>query len=286
MAHPVFSGSVPKRTNGDRVKIVADGASTEGVASVNGAQLHYITRGNGPHVLLCIPALLGTPELHYSHQLDHFGREDSGFTVVSFEPRGFGTSQKFPRSKEGVESFLADAKDGYELMKSLFLHPFSVIGWCNGGIASLFLASLCPEAVRKLVVFATRSYITELELETMESMRDVSTWNKKLTPTIELYGGPEAVSRIWSDWMDTLHEIHTKNNGDYCTTVLSKVSCPTLIVHGAKDGTYPMFHAEYLRDHVKGSRLVVMGQGNHFLHITHHQEFNQSMEEFLIELQL
>ena len=34
--------------------------------------------------------------LHYEPQLDYFGREGSGFKIVSFDPRGYG-AQDLPK---------------------------------------------------------------------------------------------------------------------------------------------------------------------------------------------
>ena len=52
---------------------------------VNGVQLHYVVKGNGPHTLLCIPGAVGTAKRHCSAQLDYFGREGSDYTLVSLD---------------------------------------------------------------------------------------------------------------------------------------------------------------------------------------------------------
>ena len=253
----------------------------EGWRTVNGARLRYVCYGSGPHALLCIPGAMGPLELHYQPQLDHFGREGSGFKVVSFDPRGYGKSQGVERPKE--DSFSVDARDGYELMKSLSLPIFSVLGWCNGGTAGLILASLFPQAVRKLVVFSARSYITSQEVDLFEDTRDIDSWDSSVTePQIEIYGY-EGFKRLWWEWLETVNACYTKNGGDICTKALSQVTCPTLVVHGRKDHMTPVFHAEYLREHVRGCRLVVMEQGRHMIHMKHQVEFNSLVENFLNE---
>lgn len=143
-------------------------------ATVNDVTLYYVCKGNGPHAVLCIPGALGTID-HYAPQLDYFGREGSGYKVVAFDPRGFGESRDVyrPPNMEGLATE-ADAKDGYELMRSLSLTKFSLFGWCSGGRGALILASMFPQSVRKLVVFGVRSYITSNELQVYESKRDIN----------------------------------------------------------------------------------------------------------------
>ena len=54
------------------------------------------------------------------------------------------------------------------------------------------------------------------------------------------------------------------------------MQCPTLIVHGAKDTMCPRFHAEYLKDNISSSELVIsMEEGKHHLYLKYAQEFNQ-----------
>ena len=47
-----------------------------------------------------------------------------------------------------------------------------------------------------------------------------------------------------------------------------------------KDGMCPQFHAEYLKENIKGSKLVIMEEEHH-LHLKYAQEFNQLTERFL-----
>ena len=256
----------------------AEGTYTSNKITINGVQLHYVCRGCGTHPLLLIPGALGIAEQQYRPQLDHFGREGSGFKVVSFDPRGYGNSCDVERPK--TDSFITDAEDGYELMRSLSLPEFSVLALCSGGRAGLMLASMFPQSVRSLIVFGTRSYITDDEVKVYEMIRDVQSWQVKIRdPLTKMYGS--LLQDKWSACLDELHGYLAVNNGAICTNALPKISCPTLIVHGAKDAHTPLFQAEYLRDHVTGSRLVVMEGAKHMLHLEHHQEFKSIVETFL-----
>ncbi|XP_039902288.1 valacyclovir hydrolase isoform X2 [Simochromis diagramma] len=72
-------------------------------------------------------------------------------------------------------------------------------------------------------------------------------------------------------------------NGSICMELLPLISCPTLIIHGEKDPMVPILHPEYLLKHIKGSRLHLMPEGKHNLHLRHADEFNTLVEDFLEE---
>ena len=63
----------------------------EAFSTINGVQLHYEVRGNGMHLVICIPGALGSARSHYEPQLDYFGREGSGFLkLCRLIHRGYG----------------------------------------------------------------------------------------------------------------------------------------------------------------------------------------------------
>lgn len=248
--------------------------------TVNGVHLHYEMRGTGPHPLVCIPGALGTIRSDFSPQLDYFGREGSGFKIVVFDPRGYGLSRPAERFKGDANFWLTDAKDAHALMQHLSFPRFSVLGWSDGGISSLMVSAMQPESVRKLVVWGANAYLTEEDIKLCKQVEDVQKWSPKMRePLLEIYGN--SLQELWSQWLDTVVRFYRETGGNLCIDELSKISCPTLVVHGAKDPMCPSFHADFLRDHVTGSRLEVFQQGKHNLHLRYHQTFNKMVESFL-----
>ena len=72
-----------------------------------------------------------------------------------------------------------------------------------------------------------------------------------------------------------------RKDGDLCMEEAKRVQCPTLIVHGAKDTVCPQIHADYFKENIRGSELVIMEDGVHWPHLKSAQEFNQLTERFL-----
>ena len=246
------------------------------VVRVNGVELSYVSIGTGPNSLLCIPAVLGTL---FSPLPATAGPLWKGWKCLFHTPRGYGKDSKVERPTENADE--TDAMDGLELMRFLSIKEFSVLAWCSGGRAGISLASKFPQAVKKLVIFGVRSYVTEKEIQYYETQRDISSWDTALyKPLVEIYG-LISLQRLWSSRLDSLVKCYTLNNGDICTKEVSKVRCPTLIIHGQNDGMCPVFHAEYLRDHIQGSRLELIEGGRHMIQFKHQHKFNKMVEEFL-----
>ena len=87
-----------------------------GYETINNATLFYERHGlNSEEAVLCIPGALGTTQSDFSYQLKEMSKD---FTMVSFDPRGFGKSKKVPRDFN-QNFYEADARDGIELMKNL-----------------------------------------------------------------------------------------------------------------------------------------------------------------------
>ena len=261
--------------------------SSKSVTVRNGYQLHYQLRGNGPHAILCIPGALGTALIHFLPQLEYFGREGSDFTFVCMEPLGYGASR--PPEREFVvepdcDFFLKmDALDGYTLMQALSFKKFSIFGHCNGGVSAIILAALHPESVQNLVIWGSTAFITKDDIELWERTRDTSYWNQQLRAAMQnVYG--DSFESLWFRYIDTVKDIHEKRkDGDLCMEEVKRVQCPTLIVHGAKDRQCPQFHADYLKENIRGSEMVIMEEGTHSLQFKCPQEFNQLTERFLLK---
>ena len=252
--------------------------------TVRNCQLHYQLRGNGPHAILCIPGALGTALSCFLPQLEYFGREGSGFTIVGMDPLGYGASRP-PEREFPIEPdhFLKiDAMDGYALMQALSFKKFSVLGWCNGGVSATILAALYPESVENLVIWGSNAYIMKENVEMWENLRDIRDWNQRMREEMEkVYG--DSFQSLWSRWVDAMKDTYEKRkDGDLCMEEAKRVQCPTLIVHGAKDVVCPQIHADYFKENIRGSELVIMEEGVHWPHLTSAQEFNQLTERFLL----
>ena len=82
---------------------------------VNGVEIHHEVAGEGSHVVLCMPGALGSTQSDFGPQLKGLSDE---FTVVAFDPRGYGKSIP-PKRDFPADFFTRDADDAAGLMKVL-----------------------------------------------------------------------------------------------------------------------------------------------------------------------
>ena len=124
----------------------SDDLVTHHRASLREGELHYVSAGSGPLVIL----LHGFPEFWFSwrHQIAALSR--AGYRVVAPDMRGFNLSGK----PGGVAAYDVDrlTADVCQLMDHLGEEHAAVGGHDWGGHVAWWLANDHPERVRKLVV--------------------------------------------------------------------------------------------------------------------------------------
>lgn len=72
---------------------------------------------------------------------------------------------------------------------------------------------------------------------------------------IEIYG-EDYFKKTWTGWIDAMQRLYEKQNGNLCKQVLSKIKCPTLIIHGGKDPLVLPEHPQYLKQNIVSSKFV------------------------------
>uniref|UniRef100_A0A8C2GD78 AB hydrolase-1 domain-containing protein n=1 Tax=Cyprinus carpio TaxID=7962 RepID=A0A8C2GD78_CYPCA len=251
-----------------------------GQRSVNGVNLFFQRSGDGQHTVLLLPGALGSAQTDFAPQLEKLDKRR--FTLVAFDPRGYGRSRP-PDRDFPPDFFHRDAKDAVDLMQALGLRRFSLLGWSDGGITALIAAALNPALVQKMVVWGSNAYVSQEDVQIYQSIRDVSSWSERMRRPMEEMYGAQYFRETWERWVDGISRFAQNPQGNICREVLPLISCPTLIVHGAKDPMVPSFHAEYLQQNIRGSRLHVMPQAKHNLHLRYPTEFNTLLQEFLTE---
>nr|XP_046247570.1 valacyclovir hydrolase isoform X3 [Scatophagus argus] len=104
-----------------------------------------------------------------------------------------------------------------------------------------------------------------------------------ITALIAAAKNPDLIRKmvVWgSNAFVSQHDLQLYD-GSICMELLPLISCPTLIVHGEKDPMVPSIHPQCLLKHIKGSKLHLMPEGKHNLHLRFADEFNKLVEDFL-----
>ncbi|KAL1115909.1 hypothetical protein AAG570_006198 [Ranatra chinensis] len=122
-------------------------------------QEHYMVEGH---------RALGTIWSDFKPQIEGFDPEK--FTLVAWDPPGYGKSRP-PDKKFDAQFYETDAKLASQFMQMLGFQRYSLMGWSDGGITSLVMASSGRSPVDKLVVWGANAYVTPKDLKLYEGLQ-------------------------------------------------------------------------------------------------------------------
>ncbi len=227
---------------------------------------------------------------------------DAGYRVVAYDRRGFGRSDK--PSKGFDYDTLADDLDG--VLSELELTDVTLVGFSmGGGEVARYVAKHGQDRLRSVVFAAavppymlqsddnpdgplTEDAAAEMT-KGLES--DRTTFFDGFTKAFFSVNGElkvteeqrqEAIVQCHqSDQKAALGCMEAFGTTDFRDD-LPKVTVPTLVIHGAGDGTVP-FDGSGKRTHeaIPHSELVVVDDAPHGLNVSHASEFNRALIDFL-----
>lgn len=247
-----------------------------GKLEINGVQIFYSKRGHGQTVLLCLPGSFGSGLSDFKH---NFHVLSQSMTVIAFDPRGYGNSRP-PTRQYPLDFYHVDANDSIQLMNKLGYDKYCLLGWSDGGITAIIHAALNPKGVQKLIALNAAAYFSQVDVDFMRPLEDISKWNPKIVDTLSEIYGKETLIQMNKDYYKTFYQLYD-NGGDICKSQLDHISCPTLIVHGMKDPMIPHFHADYLHQHIKNSHLCLVPDGKHAIHKRQPDKINKLVQKFI-----
>jgi pimeloyl-ACP methyl ester carboxylesterase len=99
---------------------------------------------------------------------------------------------------------------------------------------------------------------------------------------------PEVVKRVRDMMLKTKPEgaaaaLRGMAERDDQTSLLSKITVPTLIVVGAEDAITPVADSEKMNERLAGSHLVVLENAGHVSNLERTEKFNEALLDFLSE---
>jgi non-heme chloroperoxidase len=274
------------------------GRITVGQENSDNIDLYYEDHGAGKPVVL----IHGWPLSGASWEKQVGVLIDAGHRVITYDRRGFGNSSK-PASGYDYDTFAVDLQN---LMLKLDLGEVALVGFSmGGGEVARYLGAYGSERVSKAVFISS---VPPFLLKTADNPEGVDKGvfdgiQKAIVAdrpaflsgflkdfyNVDVLGGTrisqQAVQNSWNvaagaspkGTLDCVAAWGTDFRKD-----LSKISIPTLVIHGDADRILPIA-ATGIRTNkaVKDSRLVVVEGGPHGLTWTHADRVNAELLEFL-----
>ena len=271
------------------------------VGTENGApiELHYEDLGSGSPVVL----IHGWPLSGRSWENQIAPLIAAGHRVITYDRRGFGNSSQ-PWQGYDYDTLAADLD---ALITQLDLTGVTLVGFSMGGgevvrylsrygssrVSKAVLAAAVPPYLYKsednpegglddATIASFENQVTTDRLAFLDGFTStffkagmlsklISEPNRIYHRDIAAFASPKATQDCIAAWGRT----------DFRAD-LAAVDVPTLIVHGDSDQIVP-FEVSGRRSHaaLPGSTLIVIEGGPHGLNVTHREEFNQALLDFL-----
>lgn len=256
------------------------------------------TGGSGRAVIL----IHGWPLSGASFNLQVSELSTAGYRVVTYDRRGFGRSDK-PMNGYTYDT-LAD--DLHNLIEQLDLVDVTLIGYSmGGGEVARYFNAFNGERVQS-VVFA--SSVTPYLMQTPDNPEgpltaekatemtaamtaDQHKFNEQFATDFYSVNGKVVVSEEQRNELIVLADQADKKAALVCMAAfantdfredLKKVDVPTLVIHGDSDIVVP-FEGSGKRTHqaVPGSQLCVIAGAPHGCNVSHAEEWNSAVIDFL-----
>ena len=253
--------------------------------------------GTGRPVVL----IHGWPLSHESWSANTPALIEAGYRVVAYDRRGFGASQ--PGDSYDYDALTSDLAG---VMEDLDLTDATLVGFSmGGGEVARYVARHGQDRLHS-VVFAAAipPYLLKtddnpdgpLEKDAATGMRNgleqdrdgffdsfmTSFFSAGDDLLVTEEQRQEAVSICAeSDQEAALACMDSFGSTDFRVD-LTKVTVPTLVIHGDRDGIVPREGSgQRTHEAIHGSRLVVIDGGPHGINLSHADEFNRSLLDFL-----
>lgn len=266
-------------------------------------KLYYEDHGAGRPVVL----IHGWPLSGRSWEKQVPALVEAGFRAITYDRRGFGQSSQ-PWGGYDYDTFAADL---HALVEHLDLRDAALVGFLmGGGEVVRYLSTYGTERVSAAVLAAAvPPYLYKsddnpeggLDDATIEQFRAGVQGDRLafLDDFTKMFFSPGGLKGMVTDLVSEPFRLYNRDIAAFASPKgtldcidafartdfrgdVSKVTVPTLVIHGDSDSTVP-FEVSGKRSHemIPGSRLALIKGGPHGLNATHADEFNAALLDFL-----
>jgi pimeloyl-ACP methyl ester carboxylesterase len=258
-------------------------------AKANGQNLYYEdTGGKGPVVVFSHGLLMDNSM--FAPQLAALRER---YRCISWDERGHGRTAG---DSLAPFSYYDSADDLAALLAQLGVERAVLAGMSQGGYLSLRCALTHPQLVRALILIDTQAGPEDpAKMPGYRQMMDV--WATQGLPapiadTIEQiilgqgWAGAAAWKEKWRGWkaVNLLQCFHTLGERDDIRPRLGEIRVPALVIHGDQDLAITLDRGQALAQGLPQARLAVIAGGGHAANLTHPDQVNPHIEQFLASL--
>ncbi len=236
----------------------------------DGAQIYYAVYGAGAPVVLLHGGLANSH--FWGDQVPALTR--AGYQVILIDSRGHGRSTRDARPF----TYELMASDVIAVMDQLGVRKASLVGWSDGAIIGLVMATTSPGRVSRVFAFAANMDPSGVKPDT------------ETNPTFARFEGEAAKAYASQsptpDGFSAFHAAISKmwdTEPNYTAVDLARIHVPVAIADGDHDEAIKRTHTEYLARSIPGAELVILPGVSHFAMLQNPAEFNAAVLAFLRE---
>jgi 3-oxoadipate enol-lactonase len=215
------------------------------------------------------------------------------YRVITLDLRGHGESDTMLWNCT-LEDYAADVMG---LLDHLHIRQAVFIGLSMGGYTVLSFYRQYPERVKAMVLADTRAPADSQEgkngrrimaqlahIEGASAIADVML--PKLLAPLTVEQRPDIVDQVRKMILQTptegiIVDLMAMAARPDSTDLLSKITCPTLVIVGKDDVATPVAESHYMAERIAGSTLVTIPGAGHLSNFEQPAAFNQSLQNFL-----
>ncbi|MGB4773407.1 MAG: alpha/beta fold hydrolase [Chitinophagaceae bacterium] len=276
--------------------------------SVNGTSLFIREIGTGTPIII----VHGGPGLNHAYFLPHLNPLSKKYRLIFYDQRACGNSSgNLDSSQMTLNLFTEDIES---IRQTLNLGNIAVLGHSWGALVAMKYAIKYPNHISRLFLSNSISpKAGEFETETNQRLKSRMSADDSIRRRTILAsqafkeGNVEAYAQILKlSFKFSFYNIRKFEQLDIELPVdylakrkllffmakelsvydlypsLNKISCPTLIIHGAYDGI-PDDLSKKMKEYIPGAELTVIQKAGHFPFIEQKKTYNQIIDRFLAE---
>ncbi len=209
----------------------------------------------------------------FQYQIEYFSKY---YKVIAVDFPGAGKSSPL-KSAYGVR----DYAEGIQLLLGeMGVAKATVLGHYFGGRIAVCLAAN-TDVVNALILTNAAGIKPRFSLRKILKKRKFIRRKTRMGETERMQCG----SPDFRTLSPLEKQSFSKVVGEDLTPILSKISCPTLIIAGKKDRETPLYTAKIFKKRIKNAKLIIFKRADHFVFFKRHREFNCVVHDFLLTLQ-
>jgi len=245
-----------------------------------GIMMEVSIKGTGEPLLL-IPGIAVTSVIN-TYQ---FKELTSKFKVISINLPGHGKSDGIEDlTYKGISKILMKVISKLNIDK-----PLNLVGISYGGIIAQNIALEYPNSVKSLVLLGSITEtkfegisqifsFTEAIAEDFKKVKFATSGERReeIDYCYEIYNQSQETNRLI-----LLRYLEVMKMKMSIRSEINRINIPTLIIYGRLDTVVSPEESILLHSEIKNSKLVEIVDGGHFIHLTHHEEVNTAILNFL-----